>query len=201
MPVRLVAMLVCCLLLVGAPTHLRAGKFNALISAHNVAPRFADLPGIDGKTHSLSDFHEAKFVVVVFTCCHSPCATAYEGRLTALDRDYGGRGVQFVAISVSRSAADSLPRMKEQAVKAGFGFPYLRDESQQIGRQFGATVTPQAFVLDDARKVRYLGRIDDQLDEVDVRKRYLRDALDALLDGREPKVVETKPEGCSIKYE
>lgn len=193
---------VCCMVFASLPyARVHAGKFNAALSAGADAPAFTDLPGIDGKRHSLVDYHDAPIVVVVFTCCHSPCATAYEGRLAALDHDYRERGVQLLAISVSRSAADSLPKMKERAAKAGFDFPYLHDRSQQVGRLYGAAVTPQVFVLDSERKIRYLGRIDDQLDDVDVKKSYLRDALDALLDGRQPPVVETRPDGCVIKYE
>lgn len=177
-----------------------AGKFNAAISIKGTAPEFNDLSGVDGKSHSSADYREAKLLVIVFTCCHSPCATAYEQRLVTLDNDYRDRGVQLVAVSVSRSAADDLSKMKERAAKAGFAFPYVQDISQQLGRKFGATTTPQIFVLDVDRRVRYMGRIDDQLDEVDVQKPYVRQALDALLDGRDPPTPETRPDGCRIQY-
>lgn len=178
-----------------------AGKFNATVSIGDAAPKFEKLPGVDGQQHSFDDYANAKLLVLVFTSCHSPCATKYEQRLVQLEKDYGSKGVQLLAVSVSRSEADSLPKMKERAKKAGFAFPYLQDASQQVGRKFGATTTPQVFVLDSKRRVRYMGRIDDQPDDVDVQKPYLRQALDALLEGRDPPMLETRPEGCRIKYE
>ncbi|MGE0606311.1 MAG: thioredoxin family protein [Pirellulales bacterium] len=182
------------------PTPSQAGKFNDVLSVGDDAPRFEGLAGVDGKMHSMADYDAVKLVVVVFTCCHSPCATAYEQRLEAIDRDYAGRGVQLVAISVSLHAADQLPAMRERAEKAGWLFPYLHDASQETGRQYGASATPQAFVLDGNRQIRYTGRIDDQIDDVDVKKPYLRQALDALLEGQDPPTTETRPAGCRISY-
>lgn len=178
-----------------------AGKFNAKLSVGDPAPAWADLPGVDGQRHGLADLSDARFVVLVFTCNHSPCAVAYEARLAALQRDYSAAGVQLVAINVNRAAADGLPKMKERAAQAGFDFPYLYDESQQSARDYGATVTPEVFVLDGQRRVAYQGRIDDQMDERRVKRQYLRAALDALLAGEAPAAEETLPQGCAIQYE
>jgi peroxiredoxin len=178
-----------------------AGKFNAALDVGDPAPAWGDLPGIDDRRHSLEDYAGARLIVLVFTCNHSPCAVEYEPRLAALQRDYRSAGVQVVAINVNRAAADSLPRMKERAAAAGFEFPYLYDDSQQSARAYGAAVTPEVFVLDAQRRIAYQGRIDDQLDERRVKRRYLRAALDALLAGEAPAAKETLPQGCAIQYE
>jgi peroxiredoxin len=164
-------------------------------------PAFHDLEGVDGKTHSLSDYADAKLVAVVFTCNHCPVAQAYQDRLIQLTKDYQDQGVQVVAINVNNIEPDRLPKMKERAEGKGFNFPYLYDPSQQIARDYGATVTPHVFVLDGERNVAYMGAIDDSQNEDKVQQHYLRDALDALLAGQTPQTSTTQQFGCSIKYE
>jgi peroxiredoxin len=166
------------------------------------APEWKNLPGTDDKQHSLADLSEAKAVVAVFTCNACPVAIAYEDRLIALANEYKDKGVEFVAINVNNDEANSLPAMKERAEEKGFPFAYLYDSSQQIARDYGATVTPHAFVLNDERKVVYAGAIDDnQGDPSAVEEQYLRAAIDATLAGQEPQVASAKPVGCGIKYE
>jgi peroxiredoxin len=164
-------------------------------------PVFKDLEGVDGKTHSLGDYADAKLVAVVFTCNHCPVAQAYQDRLIQLVKDYEDQGVQFVAINVNNIEPDRLPKMKERAEEKGFNFPYLYDPSQQIARDYGATVTPHVFVLDGQRRVAYMGAIDDSQDESKIEQQHLRDALDALLAGQTPATATTQQFGCSIKYE
>jgi len=165
------------------------------------APDWKGIVGVDGKNHSLGDYRGAKLVVLVFTCNHCPVAKAYEDRLVALDKDYKGKGVQVVAVNVNNLPADRLDKMKERAEQKGFGFPYIYDSTQVIGRDYGAAVTPHVFVLDQQRKIAYMGAIDDS-QKVDAGKTHsLREALDALLAGRQPPQAETKAFGCSIKYE
>ena len=165
------------------------------------APTWKKLEGVDGKKHSLADLKEADAVVVVFTCNHCPVAKAYEERLVALDNDYKAKGVALVAINVSNAEADKLPATKERAEEQGFEFAYLYDPSQEIGRAFGAKVTPHAFLLDKDRKLVYRGAIDDNQNADKVEKHSLRDALDAVLAGKKPAVAETKQFGCGIGYE
>jgi peroxiredoxin len=165
------------------------------------APQWKDLEGIDGKKHSLADLKDADAVAVIFTCNHCPVAKAYEERLVELDRDYKDKKVAIVAVNVSNMDADKLPAMKERAEEKGFEFAYLYDPSQEIGRKFGATVTPHAFVLDKERKLAYRGAIDDSQDAAKVTKHSLRDALDAVLAGKAPAEAETKQFGCGIGYE
>jgi peroxiredoxin len=165
------------------------------------APEWVDLEGVDGKLHKLTDLKDAKAVLVVFTCNHCPVAKAYEDRLVALNKDYHEKGVEIVAINVNNGESDKLPAMKERAKEKGFEFAYLYDPSQAIGRAFGATVTPHAFVLDGDRQVAYIGAIDDSMKAEDAKEHYVRDALDAILAGEAVKTSTTKPAGCGIQYE
>jgi peroxiredoxin len=194
--------LICALVLaiVGTAT---AGKFNRKVSPGDKAPAFAALPGTDGKKHSLADYAGKDFVVVVFTGNECPVATSYEKRLVNLTKKYASGDksrVAVVALNVSVDEDERLDKMKVAAKEKGFNFPYLSDETQKIGRLFGATVTPEVFVLDKDRKIVYQGGIDDNLQVAKVKKKYLEDALDALLAGKPVPTAETRPTGCSIEY-
>ena len=180
----------------------RAGKFNKALSAGDKAPDFKDVAGTDDKPHSLADWKDAKLVVVVFTCNHCPIAGAYEDRILALANQYRDRGVQFVAVSSSRLPSDDFAAMKKRAAEKKYPFPYLHDASQQVGKSYGASVTPEVFVLKGDRTIGYLGTIDDNWNDASaVGRQYLRDAIDALLAGKEPTRFETRPIGCGIQYE
>jgi peroxiredoxin len=165
------------------------------------APAWANLEGTDGKSHNLNDLAEADAVAVVFTCNHCPFAQAYEERLVKFATDYKDKGVELVAINVSNLDADKLPAMKERAEEKGFNFAYIYDPSQNIAREFGATNTPHAFVLDKSRKIIYTGAIDDNENDASVTRHYVREAVDAALAGKSPELSKTDPVGCSIKYD
>jgi peroxiredoxin len=198
--VVLVGWAVAATLLLAAPA--QAGKFNKVLSAGDQAPDFQAVVGTDDKPHSLADWKAAKLVVVVFTCNHCPIAGAYEERLMLLAKEYHEKGVQFVAVSSSRLEQDDFAAMKKRAAEKNYPFPYLHDASQQVGRSYGASVTPEVFVLKPDRTIGYLGTIDDNWNDPSaVNRRYLRDALDALLAGKEPVRFETRPVGCGIQYE
>ena len=109
--------------------------------------------------------------------------------------------MQVVAVNVNNIEADRLDKMKERAKAKKFNFPYLYDSSQKMGHDYGATVTPHVFVLDKERKVAYMGAVDDNRKPKKVKKSYLRNAIDALLDGKTPPETVTKQFGCGIKYE
>lgn len=164
------------------------------------APEWASLPGIDDKLHSLSDYRDAPIVVLVFTCNHCPVATAYEERLVTLQKDYQSKGVQVVAVNVNTLEADRLDPMKHRAAAKHFNFPYLFDESQKIGHDYGAKVTPHVFLLDRSRKIAYIGPVDDNLHAEKVKTHYVRQAIDALLAGKTPKEAKVTPVGCAIRY-
>ena len=167
------------------------------------APDFL-LLGIDGRTYTLASFKDSPIVVVFFTCNHCPYVQAWESRFVDVQRDYLAKGVQLVGINSNDDKAypeDDFPHMKARAKEHGYNFPYLRDESQKVAEAWGPVATPDFYVLDRDRVIRYRGRMDDNhRDAGAVTLRYLRDALDALLAGRAPSIPLTPPYGCSIKW-
>ncbi|QDT14810.1 thioredoxin family protein [Alienimonas californiensis] len=179
-----------------------ASEFNQVLDVGDKAPAFEKLPTADGKTLSLADLKDKKAVVIVFTCNHCPVAKAYEGRMKAFAEEYGKKGVALVALSVSQEPEDELSQMTARAKEQGFNFAYARDESQAVGKAYGATVTPQTFVLGPDRKVRYMGAWDDSWREAKTaEEHYVRDAVDAVLAGAEPAISEKRQVGCGIVYE
>jgi peroxiredoxin len=161
------------------------------------------LKAVDGKLYSLKDFGDRKTLVVVFSCNHCPYVQAYEDRMVQLQRDYSGKGVTLLAINSNDDhdyPEDSFENMIKRAKDKGFNFPYLRDETQDVARKYGAICTPHIFAFDAQRTLQYKGRIDDNRDAADVKTHDLKNALDAILDGRRPSVQETRPFGCSIKW-
>ena len=95
---------------------------------------------------------------------------------------------------------DSYPNMIKRAKERGFNFPYLRDDTQEIAKKYGAICTPHVFVFDQQHRLQYKGRIDDNRNPEAVKTKDLRDALDAMLVGRKPSIQETRPFGCSVKW-
>ena len=167
------------------------------------APDF-NLPAVDGKNYSLSDFKDKKAVVVIFSCNHCPYVQAYEDRIIALQEEFKDKGVIFLAINSNDARnypEDSFENMVKRAKQKGFNFPYLRDTSQDVARAYGASHTPQIFVFDEGRRLCYTGKIDDNWREPNkVKERYLRDALLDIVEGREVKNPETYAIGCTIKW-
>lgn len=167
-----------------------------------------DLPGIDGKNLSLADFSSAKGFVIVFTCNTCPYAKAYESRVVDLDKKYAAKGFPVVAINpndVKKQPGDTMEEMKKRAADKGFTFPYLRDDSQNVAKAFGATKTPHVYVLSKETagmyKVEYIGAIDNSPnDPQDVSERYVESAIDALLSGSKPSITEKRAIGCTIKW-
>ena len=140
-------------------------------------------------------------VVLVFLANHCPVVTAYEDRIIDLANELKGKSVKFVGVSVNRMDSDRLPAIKERVKDKGYNYVYGFDESQKIGKAYGATVTPQFFVLDKDRVIRYTGALDDNQDESKVTKTYVKDAVNALLNGETIEVTETRAKGCGIRYE
>ena len=166
------------------------------------APSF-ELPGIDGYDHSLDEYDDAKLLVIVQSCNHCPYVQAWEDRLSAIATDFAYEGVRVVAVNsndVSRYPEDSFEEMKARAAARSFSFDYLFDEDQSLARALGAERTPEVFLFDSERKLRYHGAIDESRDEAAVIQSYLRDAIDALMAGDEPPVTETDSPGCSVKW-
>jgi peroxiredoxin len=164
------------------------------------------LKNIDNKMVSLKDYKDAKGFIVVFTCNHCPYAKAYEDRIVALDKKYKKLGYPVIAINPNnpeKNKDDSFEKMIVRAREKGFTFPYLFDEGQKIYPQYGATKTPHVYILEKTAKgniVKYIGAIDDNYeDEKEVKVKYVEDAVNSLLKGKEVEVKTTKAIGCSIK--
>jgi peroxiredoxin len=171
------------------------------ISIGAQAPDF-ELPDTNGGTWSASD-SGGPATVVVFTCNHCPYALAWHNRIADVARDYAERGVRVLAINANdadRYPRDSFEAMKDRVGREDWPMPYLHDGTQEVARAFDAKVTPDVFVLDAERRLRYRGAPDSDYDDPTRRAEWLRDALDAVLSGDEPSRAETKPVGCSIKW-
>lgn len=178
-----------------------AGEYNPTLSIGDAAPAWSELPGVDGKSHSLSDLKESKAVVLVFTCNSCPYAVDYEDRIIALAREFKPRGVAVVAVNVNNIPEDRLDKMRERAQEKKFNFAYLYDSSQKIARDYGATYTPEFFVLDQHRRIAYMGALDDSPAADKVQQRYVAEALEAVLGGGEVKTAETVAIGCRIRMD
>jgi peroxiredoxin len=185
----------------GSSSLCAQGKFNQKLTIGQTAPAWSDLPGTDGAKHSLADLKDKDVVVMVITCNHCTIAVRYEDRILEFVKQFADKKVALVAINVNHRPADRLPKMQERAQKKGFTFPYLFDESQAVGLAYGATVTPEFFVLDRQRKLVYMGAMDDSTDPQMVTKNYLRDAVEAVLQGKAPPLAESKGRGCAVEYE
>ena len=164
------------------------------------------LKNVDNKLVSLSDYPDALGFIVVFTCNGCPYAKAYEDRIIALDKEFKDKGYPVIAInpnSPEAKPADSFEKMKERSAEKGFTFPYLVDETQDVYKTYGATVTPHVFILNKESKdlkVAYIGTIDNNYkDAGSADKHYVRDAVNSLLAGKSPSEKLTKAIGCGIK--
>lgn len=170
------------------------------------APSFR-LLGVDGKIHSLSDYQNAKALVVIFMCNHCPYVIAVQDRINQLAREYSSRGVTLIGINsndTTRYPADSFEAMKTRAAEKKFSFDYLYDETQQVAKDYGAVCTPDPFVYEQVSGkfvLRYHGRIDDSWkEEANVKRRELALAIEAILEGRKPAEEQIPTMGCSIKW-
>ena len=159
------------------------------------APKLGELTCQTGKDHSITSAKE-KAVVVVFTCNKCPVAIDFEDSLIGFAKDYKDKDVKMLAVNVS--AAESAEEAKLRAEEKGFNFPYLRDDSQEWAKAFGAKVTPHVFVLNQDREIVYAGAFAD--DAKNAEKTYVRDAVDSVLAGKEVEVKTSKAFGCGIKW-
>jgi peroxiredoxin len=176
------------------------------------APDF-DLPGVDGRRYTLASFAKAKVLVLVFTANHCPTAQAYEERIEKLHADFSPRGVQLVLVSPNDPLAlrldeqgysdlgDTLADMKIRAKDRGWTFPYLYDgETEAMSRKYGPVATPHVFVFDAERRLRFVGRVDDNENPAKATTHDARNAIGAVLAGKPVPVETTKVFGCSVKW-
>jgi peroxiredoxin len=198
---RKIALSLVVLSLVAVPVF--AGKHNKVVSVGDKAPVFSGIPAVSNgeeSSVSLSDLKE-DVVVLVFLANHCPYVVANEDRLIDFVNDYKDKSVKVVGLSVSGNPVDKIPAIKTYMKDHKSNYLYGYDETQAVGKAYGATNTPQYFVLDKDRKIRYMGAIDDSpMKEDKVTKTYLRDAVNAVLKGETPAVEETMHPGCGIQY-
>jgi len=200
------------LVLLSLPLLSQAAGDHPILPLGSLAPDFT-LAGIDGRMHSLADYAASPVLVVVFTCNHCPIAQVYEKRISQLAAGYRARGVAVVAIQPNAPEAirvdeldcsdisDSLEEMKIRAGYKHLDYPYLYDgDTQQTARAYGPQATPHVFVFDRRRRLRYEGRMDDNYRVERIKSQDTRNAIDAVLAGREVAVPHTGVFGCSTKW-
>ncbi|MGV8814376.1 MAG: thioredoxin family protein [Gelidibacter sp.] len=182
--------------------------FTTVSSGYKIGDIATDfkLKNIDDKMVSLSDYKDAKGFIVIFTCNTCPYSVSYEDRIVALDKKYASKGYPVIAIMPNNTdiqPKDNMEAMKQRAKQKGFTFPYLMDEGQKISPQYGATKTPQVYLIQKSTKgneVKYIGAIDDNYQDAQaVQTKYVENAVDALLAGQPIKQTETRAIGCSIR--
>jgi peroxiredoxin len=192
------------------------GKYNKVVAPGDKAPAFAGVQAIMGEKDTVVNLDDLKedVVVLAFLANHCPFVTKVEDRLIDLTNQYKDKNVRFVAVCVTPPPdyapegynkeyceQDTMAKIRDRVKDKNYNFAYGRDDTQKIGRDYGAVATPTFFVLDKDRKIRYMGALDDSIDdESKVSKRYVRDAIDALVSGKAIEVEETRAPGCSIGY-
>jgi peroxiredoxin len=165
-----------------------------------------NLKNVDGKMVSLSQYADAKGFIVIFTCNTCPYAVASEDRIIALDKEFKSKGYPVIAINPNNPSVqpdDTFEKMQQKAKEKGFTFPYLYDDSSSIYAEYGAKKTPHVYLLQKEKGkniVKYIGAIDDNVrNGAAVKDRFLANAVNELLQGKEVTIKETKAIGCSIK--
>lgn len=165
------------------------------------------LKSVENKNVSLADYKSEKGVIVIFDCNTCPYSKSYNDRILALDKKYRSQGFPVVAINSNdpvASPGDSFDEMVSHAKKKKYSFPYLFDEKQDVAKAFGATNTPHVFVLKNnggTFQVAYIGAIDNNVKKAeDADKKYVEEAVEALIAGKDVSTPKTKAIGCGIKW-
>jgi peroxiredoxin len=187
-----------------------AGKYNTKLGIGDKAPAVAGITAVAGDKETTIDLADIKedVVVVAFLANHCPAVQFNEDRLADVAKSFQGKSVKFVAITCSASSGsasdeDAIPAIKTKFKEGKYAGNtiYGVDPSGKIGKAYGATKTPEFFVLDKARTVKYMGAMDDSpADANKVSKTHLKLAIDAVLNNETVEVTETKSVGCGISY-
>jgi len=202
--------------LVAASVLAGPGKYNKVVAPGDKAPSFSGIQAVMGDKDTVVNLDDIKedAVVLVFLANHCPYVTKVEDRVIDFANDYKDKNVKVVAVCVTPPAEyapegynkdyceqDTMAKIRQRVADKKYNFAYGRDDSQKIGRDYGAVATPTFFVLDKDRKIRYAGALDDNIDdESKVTKRHLREAVDAVLAGKAVEIDETRATGCGIGY-
>lgn len=180
-----------------------AATADTILTLGQQAPRFR-LADPDGKVTAIEDYAEARGLVVAFLCSHCPYVQHVQEAFARFADEYRARGIFVVAINsndVTRSPEDAPQFMTRQAQQAGFSFPYLIDDSQDVARAYGAQCTPDFFLFDAQRRLVYHGEFDASRPGGDAADgASLRAACDALLEARDASPAQRPSIGCSIKW-
>ena len=160
------------------------------------------MKNVDGKMVSIADVTGAKGTLVVFSCNNCPFAKAWESRIVELGNAYSKQGIGVIMVNPNDPAVagDTLEALQARAKDKGFGFPYVMDAGSAVASAFGASRTPELYLFDKAGKLVYHGAVDDNKDAGSVKQHYLKDALDAVIAGKDIAEKETKAVGCTIKF-
>jgi len=192
-------------------TALKAGEYNAVINIGDPMPAFENLPATDGGQLSSTELDDS-VVVLVSLANHCPWVKGMDGELVELVAQFEGQDVRVVGFAVNHREDDRLPAMREHARKNGYNFTYVHDESQDLGRNLGATRTPEYFVFNNERLLVYMGLLTNSParrtrsgeishingEPVDF---YVADAITATLAGEAVDPAETRAQGCTVSYE
>jgi peroxiredoxin len=177
---------------------------STMLDLGTVAPEFR-LPDTEGKVVALDDFAGAPATLVIFLCNHCPYVKHVRDEMARLGREYQGRGVAVVGISANDAMAypdDSPARMRVEKAEAGYTFPYLYDETQEVAKAYQAACTPDFFVFDREQKLVYRGQLDGSRpgNAIPITGSDLRAAIDAVLAGKPVSGRQQPSMGCNIKW-
>lgn len=182
---------------------------SATSTGYEVGDTVSDfkLKNVDGKLVSLSDYKDSKGVILIFDCNTCPYSKAYNDRIIALHKSFAPRGFPVVTINSNdgeQSPGDAFDEMVEKAKRKNYDFPYLLDDTQRVAKAFGATNTPHVFLLERKGNnfvIAYIGAIDNNArNGAQADKKYVEEAVNALLAGKPVAVKKTKAVGCGIKW-
>ncbi|MBZ0326792.1 MAG: thioredoxin family protein [Altibacter sp.] len=197
-----------CLIGIATFSSFKITEAEESIAGYTIGSEAANinLKNVDNTMVSYDNYPDALGFIVIFTCNTCPYAVASEDRIIALDKEFKSKGYPVIAINPNNPEVqpdDTFELMQEKAKAKGFTFPYLYDESQTVHAEYGAVKTPHVYLLQKENKkriVRYIGAIDDNVRTADlVKERFLANAINELLAGKEVTLKETKAIGCSVK--
>ena len=199
------------MMVLSLPVALPAGEYNRILNPGDPLPAFENLPATDGSRLSASDL-KTSVVVLVSLANHCLWVRGMDAGLVELVEQFKGRDVRIVGFAVNHRQEDRLPAMKEHARTAGYNFTYVYDESQRLGRELGATHTPEYFVFNAERKLVYMGLLTNSparqtrsggtsFINGEPTEFYVANAINATLEGRPVDPAETRAHGCTVEYE
>ena len=162
------------------------------------------LPSTDGNEVSLDMAELGEYKLVIFSCNHCPYAQAWEDRIIKIQEKYKSNGLSIIMISSNdalKYPEDSFPKMKERHKEKGFNFHYIFDETQEVAKMYGAERTPEVFLFNEIGLLKYQGTIDDNYEnESEVKIKYVEEAIESLISGKDPEITQTDAVGCTIKW-